>query len=914
MQTNDSLRRTRKFRRSGLFGPSLSGSVLLAAALSSWAQPVFTDNFDSGTLSGWQVRNVVQPLGGFVSDTFPTNGSGKAYRLRRGSADMSAIGQPQAYGTGRSWIFRPDIYTDFYVAMDLVDWNNATNQALVLLGRASGYNDVLAPGFPPGLGTVDGYVCNYDCLQDGDGPGDRLGGQFQINRITGEAPSTIAATDITLTPGHSYRMALKGVGSILTAMIYDYEDLSKPIVTISADDATYTSGVSGIVTFHRDDTTHPNQTDLTIDNYYAGPADPNLDIAPAIRNPLAGVPQVVTRVPSNRYVNFHPVSSGVSFTARTFTTAQINASATKLYLNNVDVSAALAPLPANGSTVSFATAPGTLQSNVVYAAKIVLQDTTGTLKSTNTFYFDTFSDAYLESAGVKTVESEDYNFGGGQFQVDPIPVSGMDTNGGPVNGSGVGYWDAQGVADIDFHDNRTTPEGGWAEYRTLDPVGTMYGNREDIQDMNHPPPTLDPWSEDRLTDNIRKKYSSKALKEYMVTRVEVGEWQNYTRAFVDQNYYVFLRCGSYGAQSLSLDLVKGDITTTNQTTVPLGTFQVGNHNARFNYKYEPLMVAGVPVVVHLSGTNTIRVTANGTPIKDNRLLALNYLLFVPTGVGPTVFDNFNDGNDTTGVTWARYNPIGTGAYSFPGGNTYRIQSAPSPDPAAFGQGRAGSVVPNTYEDFYVAVDVVNWDDALHQVVGVLARVQNPGPGTTAGYMFTHDRGNPGSATSGDMDIVRLDGEVPTVLQNITGSDGIHFEPGKQYRITFSGVGNMFTGKVFELPNTSTPLVEITATDDTYTSGVSGLVVANNAAPFYDGPADATFDNFLATVAEPKLSITVSGGWITVSWPMIPFALQSSSNLTAPWTTVTGGIIQVGDQNVYQTPATSVPMFFRLVNP
>src|SRR5262245_23783837 len=117
----------------GRFSAFITFTLALVLTLLSslaGAQDVFTDNFDSGTLSGWQVRNVVQPLGGFVSDTFPSNGSGSAFRIQRGSADMSVIGQPQAYGTGRAWLYRTNIYSDFYVAMDVVNWNNATNQAL----------------------------------------------------------------------------------------------------------------------------------------------------------------------------------------------------------------------------------------------------------------------------------------------------------------------------------------------------------------------------------------------------------------------------------------------------------------------------------------------------------------------------------------------------------------------------------------------------------------------------------------------------------------------------------------------------------------------------------------------------------------------------------------------------------------
>lgn len=298
------------------------------------------------------------------------------------------------------------------------------------------------------------------------------------------------------------------------------------------------------------------------------------------------------------------------------------------------------------------------------------------------------------------------------------------------------------------------------------------------------------------------------------------------------------------------------------------------------------------------------------------MLSLNYLLFVPTSDGVTFFDNFNDGNDSLPApAWVRYDPIQQGAWSFPGGNTYRIQSGPTPD-INLGQGRAGSLRPGNYSDFYIAVDLVGWDDSIHQVVGLLARVSTPGPGTTAGYMFTHDRGNPTSDTSGDMDILRVDSEQPTDLDPSGGVDSIHLQTNKTYRFVFMGVGPTLTGQVYELPDTVNPVVNYSVTDDTYTSGSVGLVVANNASESgYDGPADATFDNFLATTAEPRLTVTPAPGGVTVSWPLIPFVLQTSPSLSSPiWAPVTSGITQAGNMNVYNSVSSSGTAYYRLALP
>jgi hypothetical protein len=588
-----------------------------------------------------------------------------------------------------------------------------------------------------------------------------------------------------------------------------------------------------------------------------------------------------------------------------------------LYLNGADVSSTLVPLPANGSTASF-TATAALVENTVYAARIELQNTAGGLKSSHTFWFDTFSDSYLTNAPVKTIELEDYNYGGGQYQLDPIPLSGYDTNGFPINGAGVGYYDSVATMDVDYHDNRTSPDGGFNEYRTFDFAGTLQGNRQEIRDANHPEPSTPPWLDQaRANDNTRHKYEVLGMKEYGVVRTEAGEWLNYTRAFTATNYYVFLRCGSYGVQPVQLDLVGGDISTTNQTLTSLGTFPVQNHLMQMNYRYEPLTRSGVPVVVRLSGTNTLRVTLGGTAVKDNRQLYLNYLLFVPTSVGPTVFDNFNDGNDTA-PAWTHLDPLAAfgagGTWSFPGGNSYRIQAASSPDPGNLGPGRAASVLPGFYNDFYQSVDILNWDDTVRQAFGLLARVGTPGLGSTSGYLFSYERGNVSDPNGGDLDISRITGEAASGLTTV-GTDKIHFEAGKHYRLVFIGSGENFTGQVYELPDASNPIRSITASDSIYTSGQAGLVVANNNTPTYVGGADATFDNFLVTTAEPRLSASLSAGTLTVTWPLIPFALQSSPTLTSPtWTTISTGISQIGEQNSYSTPVSGAAQYFRLIYP
>ena len=308
------------------------------------------------------------------------------------------------------------------------------------------------------------------------------------------------------------------------------------------------------------------------------------------------------------------------------------------------------------------------------------------------------------------------------------------------------------------------------------------------------------------------------------------------------------------------------------------------------------------------------------------------------GWAATFSDNFNDGND---AAWQHYDPIGTALggtnaqWTFPGGNTYRIQADASPDPVNVGPGRAGSIVPTNLANFYVAVDVVNWDATVHQFFGILTRAGTPGPGTTSGYLFGWDSGDPTTQTQGDMDFVRLDSESPTDLDGHTyfGIDSVHLLTNHTYRFVFMGVGDTFRGQVYDLTNTTIPIVDYGATDPLYdptasdhVSGMTGLIVANNASSAA-GLADATFDNFLATDGQllsanfPLLSVTRTPDNVSVSWPgvgngatqILTTNLQSSPSLVSPaWEPVTNGITQAGVENVYTVSSSTGMQFFKLV--
>ena len=289
-------------------------------------------------------------------------------------------------------------------------------------------------------------------------------------------------------------------------------------------------------------------------------------------------------------------------------------------------------------------------------------------------------------------------------------------------------------------------------------------------------------------------------------------------------------------------------------------------------------------------TSHASVRASGRAIRRASAALLAALLGLAAGtLGLAQTDNFNDGND---AGWTHYDPLaGVGApptsFTFPGGNTYRIAAPARPSALAmFGQARAGSLLlSSNYTDFYIEVDLLDWNNSIDQAVGILARIKEPGLVTTDGYAFTIQ------VTDTDISISRLTDEAPTDLAG--SSKNFIPDPSKDYRMVFIGRGSHFIGRIYELPDVVTPVITTEGDDATYPSGVNGLVIADLTSvqsPTGVG-CNATFDNYRALAVEPpRLSIVYDRGlqYNRISWPgtSTGFALQYATSLPATsWTTV-----------------------------
>lgn len=102
-----------------------------------------------------------------------------------------------------AFMFRTNVYQDFYVAVDFVAWAEL-DQAILLIAHGT---DVDPPQ------NSSSYIINYDVLQDGETATDRLGGQLQLSVVSpGFATQQLGIGEFTLVPGRALSADSKGCG------------------------------------------------------------------------------------------------------------------------------------------------------------------------------------------------------------------------------------------------------------------------------------------------------------------------------------------------------------------------------------------------------------------------------------------------------------------------------------------------------------------------------------------------------------------------------------------------------------------------------------------------------------------------------------------------------------------------------
>lgn len=697
-----SLTATRRFRLAAAAVAIMSG---LATGTPAWAQ---TDDFNSGALGpNWATSLSPNYLGEITFPADPFGGKG----IRMVATLPSQVDYvDEDNDTPRVLAWRTDrLYTNFYVAVDILGWDTSINRSTngPLIGLIARATNVVRDATVP-VGRPDCMVLSLNVNRFGGTPQGTRGVINLFHLVNGQATLLLESAgiqgDFTLDPGHSYRMVFTGTNlvdatgaytnGIYWGRVYDLQDLTRPLATVFCPDGfpnygTFfgdpswgAPGYSGIASMGDG---ADRSTDVTFDNFVAAEYPPASVTFPGTTNGQAGVPQVINRVPAS-YSNFYAPAGGISFTATTLGGG--NVTSVKLFLNGVDVSSGLTISPlSNSRTVTF---PGSgLTVNTVYDARIELANAAGQ-KTTNAWTFDTFADAYLASTVSKNIECEDFDFGGGQFIDNPLP-SGWPTNvtyynnfnsvpqpwsdatnqdlGGPpytsyVNkGSpsdrGVDYWDVDG--------KQRTSQPWEADFRPLFDPTHCPGTTEGCYSYDYNDTFLPGYSGQNTRhdyDTQRQKYFAlnppdRDIHEYMLERLEGGEWYNYTRTFNSNNYYnVYLRYGAMYTMQLRLDRV-----TPGPTLNKLGEFFTTNALARCNFRYAPLMVQVAPpnsLIAngnfaanassftvwpgYLGGANPSSITG-WTDIFGSGGMGIN-------GGGTGVGDPFSPGNPGGGVAYA----------------------------------------------------------------------------------------------------------------------------------------------------------------------------------------------------------------------------------------------------------------------
>jgi hypothetical protein len=298
------------------------------------------------------------------------------------------------------------------------------------------------------------------------------------------------------------------------------------------------------------------------------------------------------------------------------------------------------------------------------------------------------------------------------------------------------------------------------------------------------------------------------------------------------------------------------------------------------------------------------------------LTALTYLLFL--GATSAQIDNFDDGNDNG---WSHFDPIGSHPLTPPSWVTFDASSkalnikAPGQNiNPQLGPSRGAVFQPNIYSDFWISVDIVDWDPSQRQAIGILARIQpNPSLGNAQGYLLSFQ------PQENDIQISRIVGEEPAGYIGDDPQLTIQPQPGEGVRLVFTGQGNTLTGKAYSLSDPDLLLAESSGTDNSFNQGVAGLLAFDFSAGG-NNLIDATFDNYAAGAEEPyqfgTIGARVENGNLLIDFLSKPgtfYAIDQSSDLK-DWLEIDDGIEGAAgsDRTTVQVPfVAGSKVFFRL---
>lgn len=205
-------------------------SVLAASCCAPVGSLAQSDDFNDGDDIDW-IR--LDPISMYFQATTGSPLPQNTWSITDGKYRLQSAPTPDPrLGQGRVLSLRSEIYSDFHVSVDLVDWNPTKTNALALGARIG------TPGPTTTRGYLFGYITGTNYLD--------------LVRLQNEGTRGIPGVvqvPITLTPGRGYRMTFTGRGSQLTGRVFELTDLDNPIAVLTGIDSNYADGTSGLAVF-----------------------------------------------------------------------------------------------------------------------------------------------------------------------------------------------------------------------------------------------------------------------------------------------------------------------------------------------------------------------------------------------------------------------------------------------------------------------------------------------------------------------------------------------------------------------------------------------------------------------------------------------------------------------------------------